>query len=285
MSISRLTRGSIALSAIAITTAAAPVAAQSVWVEPGRHQGVWVEFLRPELSDDMSELLDVSFMSSATFLGGRYAVSPKLNVVGELPFAYGDLDDVDLDGDRATIGNPYLGIEVLASPRLTFEAGVRAPLADEENFGTLVGLLTEFPTRSEAFITDYVPLTAAALYDVRLNDNWLFRLRGGPSLWLNTDDAVDPETDERIVLDTELLATYGGQLWYEAPRYNLGAGVMGRAALTEDGDFGERTLHQLGLSGNLVLGNVVPGLQFRVPLDDDDGVDFVAGLTLAVRMK
>lgn len=284
MSIYGVMRPSIAVSAIAITATVAPLAAQAVWVEPGRHQGVWMEVLRPELSEELTNLMDVSFISSATFLGGRYTVSPRLNLVGELPFAYGDLDGLDLDGQRATIGNPYLGLEYLASGPLAFELGIRAPLADEESFGTLIGLLTEFPTRSEAFLTDYVPLTASASYDVRLADRWAFRLRGGPSLWLNTGDAVDPETDETIALDTELLASYGGQLWYDAPRYNIGGGMMGRAALTADGDFGERTLHQLGLSGNLVLGKVVPGLQFRVPLDDDDGVDFVAGLNLALRI-
>lgn len=285
MSTHGFTRASLAVSAIAITMTAAPLTAQSVWVEPGRHQGVWMEVLRPELSQDLRDLLDVSFISSATFFGGRYAVSPRLNVVGELPFAYGDLKEIDIDGHRATIGNPYLAIEYAASRPLVFELGVRAPLADEESFGTLIGLLTEFPTRSEAFLTDYVPVTASASYDFRLDDRLMFRLRGGPSLWLNTGDTVDPETDETIVLDTELLATYGGQLWYDAPRYNLGAGLIGRAALTADGDFGQRTLHQLGFSGNLVLGKVVPGLQFRVPLDDDDGVDFVAGLNLGLRIN
>lgn len=277
-------RASVALMAIAIG-AAAPLAAQSVWVERDRHPGVWMEVLRPELSQDVTDVLDVSFISSATFLSGRYALSPRLNVVGELPFAYGDLNGVEMDGHRATLGNPYLGIEVLTSGPLSFEAGIRAPLADEESFGTVIGLLTEFPTRSEAFLIDYVPVTASAIYDVRLDDRVTFRVRGGPSLWLNTGDPVDPETEEPISLDTELLATYGGQLWYQAPRWSVGGGLMGRGLLTEDGSFNERTVHQLGLTGNVVLGKVVPGLQFRVPLDDGDGVDFVTGLNIAVRMN
>lgn len=62
-----------------------------------------------------------------------------------------------------------------------------------------------------------------------------------------------------------------------------GGGITGVAILTEDGSFGERTYHQAGVTLNLLLGEVRPGINGRVPLDDElDFIDFTVGLHLTV---
>lgn len=62
-----------------------------------------------------------------------------------------------------------------------------------------------------------------------------------------------------------------------------GGGITGVAILTEDGSFGERTYHQAGVTLNLLLGEVRPGINVRVPLDDElDFIDFTVGLHLTV---
>jgi hypothetical protein len=50
---------------------------------------------------------------------------------------------------------------------------------------------------------------------------------------------------------------------------HAGARLSARWSATEDGSFGERSLHQVGLFANLGRGNIRPTLQFRIPIDDD----------------
>lgn len=263
--------------------------AQSLWLEPGRSTSVWLEVLRPETDEGFASLVELepTFASSAAFLGGRLPLTSAIGLVAEVPMAYADVEDGELPDEisSTTLGNPYLGVELgAADAPLWFEVGVRAPLVSDESLGTPLGLVTDFVNRGEAFLNDVVPVNAYANYLWRNGDGVAVRLRGGPSVWIPTEDFVDVEEGD-FLSDPELLASYGAQLWYERPRYNLGAGLTGRAALTDEGGFDERTAHQAAASANVVFGRFVPGVQFRVPLDDDAFVDFMTGLQLAVRLK
>jgi len=75
------------------------------------------------------------------------------------------------------------------------------------------------------------------------------------------------------------------QGWYEGDTYILGAGLIGRALVTERGGaFADRTTHQA--TGTLILNLPVvqPGVLLRVPLNGpgSDDASLVVGLTLSV---
>src|SRR6185503_7823805 len=71
-----------ALIAAAIgATIASPATAQSLWMPRDGDRTVMLEVLKPSL-----EGFDSKLFSAAFFLSGRVAVSPRLSVVGELPY-------------------------------------------------------------------------------------------------------------------------------------------------------------------------------------------------------
>lgn len=65
-------------------------------------------------------------------------------------------------------------------------------------------------------------------------------------------------------------------------------GVAGRwAASVDEGSFSENSLHQLGLSADVLLKGVRPGISVRIPLDEEyrDLVKSSVGLYLQVSVR
>lgn len=258
-----------------------PSMAQSIWLGEYRQRSLSVEALKPDLNGT-----DETFFSSALFLSGRTPLSPKFHLTADLPVSHFGFDsDIGGTDDSETgIGNPYVGLEYgeIGAP-LYGEFGVRIPLASDDNAGLVSGMSSDLD-RWEAFFGDVLSFNGAANYIYQLPNSGLsVRLRGGPNLWIRTNDN---ETLEGLD-DTELFANYSAQAWYDAGRLNLGTGVTGRAIITDDGDFGERTAHLLGFS---VIGDfhkVRPGLHFRLPIDDDlnDVMDYAVGLSVTVPVR
>ena len=187
--------------------------------------------------------------------------------------------DFGRDDSENTLGNPYFGIELHGNNSPLYgEIGVRLPLAPDtdENEAAIVGLFTELVDRAEAFISDAIPISGAINYRHKNPTGFVLRLRGGSALWIETG-----EGDE-----TELFLLYSVQAGYESSKFNFIGGFTGRWWLNEDGDFGERTFHQLGLAANVAFGVARPGISFRVPLDEDmtDILDIVYGLTLSLNL-
>ena len=102
--------------------------------------------------------------------------------------------------------------------------------------------------------------------------------RLGSTLFVPTEGGGDPE----------LLADYSLQLGYEGERFGFLGGLTGRTWLTTGGygTFAERTTDQLAVAASVQLGNVRPGVHFRVPLDDglSEIVNFVVGINVGYRL-
>jgi len=141
-----------------------------------------------------------------------------------------------------------------------------------------IGFFTDFD-RAEAFIPDVITLTGRGNYYRKSASNVVFRLRGGPTLWLDAGDSVD---------ESEFFLDYNALIGYEGAQFSLMGGFTGRLIVSEkDLDLGERTIHQLGAAASLNLGVVHPGIHVRFPLDDDLNsiIDFVFGLNLGFYLK
>jgi hypothetical protein len=254
---------------------------QPLWLDRSHDKTIALEILKPSF-DDRTFIKNTKFVTSALFLSLRLPLSENLHFVGELPFANGGFDFDGESESESTIGNPYLGLEISGQNSPVFaELGIRAPLAKEENFGTLIGVLTDFVDRAEAFTPDMVSITAMANYRYKNPSGFVTRLRGGPAFWVNTDK-------QEFEDDTELFLLYSMQAGYESEQVSIGGGFTGRWLLTEkDLTFGEQTFHQLAFAASAGLGNLRPGIQIRLPLDDDfkEVVDFVFGVNLGIQLK
>jgi hypothetical protein len=257
--------------------------AQSIWLDRRHSKIIALEIIKPNLSEGFFS--NTTFPTSVMYLSVRWPINEKLNVVGELPFAHGGIefnsDFFDFNESESTIGNPYLGLEIRGQGSEFFtEIGARAPLASESNLGTTIGFLSDFVDHGEAFFPDVVSIVAVENYQHRAASGLTARLRGGPSFWIYTGSG---DLDD----DVELFLLYSAQAGYESDIFSLIGGVSGRLLATESGlDIGERTAHQLGASASVDLGRVRPGVQFRLPLDNDfqELLDFAFGLNLGIEL-
>ncbi|MEX2282176.1 MAG: hypothetical protein WEE89_06810 [Gemmatimonadota bacterium] len=83
----------------------------------------------------------------------------------------------------------------------------------------------------------------------------------------------------------ELLLTYGFEPVYRAASLRVGARFLGRYYATIDGDFGERSLHEVGWFADFAAGRLRPGLHLRFPIDEDyfrQNHRFILGLHIQV---
>ncbi|MFQ5823224.1 MAG: hypothetical protein ACE5JB_04135 [bacterium] len=250
---------------------------QPIWVGQSLDNTLSLEIFKPDFKD-INGNDNTTFVTSAIFLSLRLPISKKVILVADIPFVHAGLDFRNRDNiSESMIGNPYLGLEFRRRDFPVFtELGLRVPLAPDKFFPSQVGIFSDFD-RLEAFLPDVVALLGAVNYQHNIISDFVLRLRAGPSLLLNTDDADD----------SELYLLYNALLSYEGKLIGIRSGFTGRLIFTDEGSIGERTFLEFGLTASIALGNVRPGVHFRLPLEDDltEVLDFVIGINLGILMK
>jgi len=245
---------------------------QPIWLSREGDRVITWEFLKPNFAGDDH----TSFLTSANFLSCRVRVQ-KIAVVAEIPFAHYGLDVEDSDEGDDAIGNPYIGVELSSGENFFVELGARLPLAPDDNAAVLLGVLTDYVDRAEAFAVDAIPIVGAVNYLYRNPSGLGFRLRGGPSVLMATGDRNEAEA----------FILYSAQVGYFGPVVNFSGGLSGRWWLTSELDsFGEETLHQFVFALGFTPGVVQPSVNIRLPLDEDlsDMFDWVLGVNLAFNL-
>ncbi|MFQ5866093.1 MAG: hypothetical protein ACE5IW_12785 [bacterium] len=247
--------------------------AQPIWV--GQNT-VSLEIFKPDF-EDINGSDNTTFLTSAIFLSLRLPLGERVFFVADLPFVHAGLDFRFRDNvSESMIGNPYLGLEFRRQDVPVFaEIGLRGPLASDKFFPSRVGIFSDFG-RLEAFLPDVLSILGAVNFRPNLTSDLFVRLRTGPSLLINTED-VD---------NSELYLIYSALLIYDGKIFGIRGGFTGRLIFTDEGDIGERTFVEFGLTASLALGNVHPGGHFRLPLEDDlsEVLDFVFGIHVGVRL-
>ncbi len=249
--------------------------AQSMWLDFKQQKAIALEVLKPDFDFE-----GVTFATSAVFATFYLPVSDRVSLLGELPLAhYGQEATEFFESTSNTgLGNPYFGAELHFQDSPVFaEVGLRLPLVDEDNDAAFAGIFTDAVDRMEAFAVDYIPLTAYLNYRHQGAQGFAVRLRGGPSVFIATRD-----NDE-----TEYGLNYAARIWYDGNQVRIGGGFSGRFILSGEGDFSERSMHQLGFNADLLVGQSRPGVYFRLPLDEDwnDVVNFIFGLKFDVQWR
>ena len=244
---------------------------QSLWTKPYESDRVTLETLQPALETAEDE--DVDFVTSAHFLSGSFLFTPQSAVVVDVPFAH---YSATVSGDGQTdsiIGNPYLGLEVSTQRRpLLLEAGVRLPVVSDASAATNVGTGADFDRR-EAFDADRFAAHLIGNARIATEDDFSFRLRGGPLL------SVDTEGDDRA----DVIALYSLQAWFEGNRFILGGGLTARTNTTGDGSFGERSAFHGSLSVIYDGARLQPGLLIKTPFSAS--VRDIAPLTIGLSLS
>lgn len=259
-----------------VLASAGSAAAQAPWLGTDRSPRLAAEAFKPQFDNQKY----VKGGSSALFLSGRIRATDAVSVIAEAPVAFGGYR-TDSDAS-AQVGNPYLGVELGPSRSPVWvEIGGRVPLVGRDpNSGVAVGMLSDID-RFSAFLSQTAALSGAVDFGVRDGSGLGFRARFGPELLVNT--ASNHEGD-----DTETFLDYGAQgFWVQGP-LDLRLHVAGLYnATAEGGDFGERSMHQLGLAASYLLAGVRPGISLRLPLDHDmtETLDYVLGITLEVPLR
>ena len=258
---------------IFVITYPAGGSAQSIWTAqyPGEHS-VTLEIMKPNFSGRSN----FSFATSVLFLSTSIPLSDQTNIVLDLPFSHAGSSR----SSDNTVGNPYVGIELGAqNARVYPEFGVRLPVLTsfgDRGSSVGVGRFSDFD-RFEAFTPDIFSISGMLNYQQRVDSGLTLRLRGGPIL------SIDPSGGS-----SEWILAYSAQAWYQGQQIRIGAGISGRAFLTNgDDSIGERMVDQLGFTATLISGEYQPGIHIRVPIDDNLGrlLDVVIGIQISRLIK
>ncbi|UCC43150.1 MAG: hypothetical protein JSU65_08340 [Candidatus Zixiibacteriota bacterium] len=287
MSLRRKTLLSVFLALVMQATIVEMSEAQPVWLLPEEDRAAFtLEILKPTLQGYYKE--GIKFSSSVWFIGARIPVSRQSALVFEIPFSHYD-EDRSEDYPyyyweykaQNMIGNVFMGVEFGSSQSGVFgRIGVRPPTAPDNM--TLGAAFYSWRTdyyRSNAFVPNVLSLSGFFGGRARFSSSPMqFRGGIGPTLCIITEDDADPE----------LYLKCFAQLWYVGTGGKFGFGVSGNTLVTgEDLDFGELVGLEFGFSGQLVFGNLQPGISLRVPITSgtialDKAVGFVIGLNLSV---
>jgi len=256
-----------------------PLSGQSNWLTKSKKTSVTLEMIKPNFDWDD----DLTLATSVVFLSARGPISETNSVVVEFPIAHIGFDNSD-SPDETLLGNPYFGFEFgVSDTPIFFELGFRIPVASDDKEGAaIVGILSDFE-RLEAFTPDLLLFTWGVNYQHRNASNIVFRLRGGPSLW------VFSSTEEEDNPEDELWLDYSVQVGYENDAFSALARLSGSYWVTRGDDETLPTARQLALAVSWVHSRLRPGVHFRLPFNSGDDVisllepDFVLGLSLGVQ--
>lgn len=220
-----------------------------------------LEAYRPELKNS-----DYLFPSSAWFLTFHESVEGPVHVDMQIPFAYVGQDKPVDNEWEFRLANPYLGLS-WSSPDnpATLGFGMRIPILPDD--AAIRVMRAADIHRYEAFTPD---LWDFSFHSVVGDETTPVRARVRTSLWVPLHRSVQIVTD------------YAFGVQRPVPPFFVRIEVLGRAGLTADNlFFGERSMHQAGLTVEALATGVRPGIFVRAPLQGREVVDWVAGVSLS----
>ena len=271
-------RSLLLLAACAVSVSAQPAS----WEFPTSGSTVSLSAERPLFDDDsFAGNTDFGPLTSAWLFSTTQAVGP-VRLVGELPFAYGSIENTILGVDDVSgfaLGNAQLGVEadLLVAP-VTVGGYVRIPTFTSEDEGggvaQIIGILSD-AERVGLYAEDLV--TVSAMIEGRPSilavPGLSFRLRATPQLLVATEDDI-------LADDVEVVIGYAAHAFFSTGVARLGAGLSGAGIVTEDVD--DRNQVFIGLLGDVGLGPVRVGATGRLPIagESKDLINGVVGLRL-----
>ncbi len=268
--------GAIRLLFVLILISSHLLFAQGNWLRTSTENAIAVEVHKPFFGANDN----TAFLTSTQFLSLKLSLNNNVALIGELPFAYVELDS-DFFPSESTTGNVYAGVLINPGKEgFSAEVGMRVPISpdDDEENGTAasIGIFSEYVPNLEAFVADATPIRLRLNYLARGKEGIVLRANGGPTVWL-----ANGNRDE-----TEWFLQYGSRVGYQGKNNAFWIGLDGRLWMTS-GEQGESHWSEFGLGGNAGMGSTRIFFELRKPLDDSLSsiVDWVAELGLAIELR
>jgi len=239
----------------------------------GFAQRLQIEALRPEFEFAGAT---PAFLTAAMFASIEFPLASDIALVGDIPFAFGELKDASVPTKDQSLGNIGFGVRFLRD-NFSVEAAMRLPLA-KNNFAAFAGTMADID-RQEAFIPKILPLYGMIRYHADQNRFTLVPY-AGVSLNFKTKSGAEGIYELIYGLknqDIELFMLYGLEGWWKPGRVHLGATYSGRLWISSGGSFSESLIHQLALRAKARFGNIAPGVLFRLPINNIK-LDWAIGL-------
>lgn len=231
-----------------------------------------LEVLKPQFEfGEGAAKAEPSTFTTAWYLTMDLPVWGKLNLIGQVPFAFGKLEGGSVPTEDETIGNPAIGLR-FKHEQLDIEVSLRLPLAKEGSFAGFIGSIADFD-RQEAFVPNLVPLNGMIRSRIDISKFYV-RPYGGVTLNVVTEtettdfDLANEIYNKLRANDFEMHILYGAEGWWAPGKFNLGAAFNGRVWATSGGNFEESAIHQMAFRARYAFGTFIPGVMFRVPFDD-----------------
>lgn len=264
-----VTRYAIALAALAtVALCTGELHAQAPWVDRNTGRGVEFSFARPGIEGSEQALL-----SGAARFAGTFPIRGNTLVHVELPVAR-----AGFEGESNTmVGAPYIGL-VGGAPQkdVRYQIGVRLAMrASDGDLASIIGALTDYE-HYEAYLTDLIGIRTSMQFGRVSESGLLAQVRLGGTLLIPTGGDG---------FDREAFVDYGARVGTETARGFLIADVSGRMlASASNLSFRERTVHFVGLSGGVAVGQVTPAVEVRFPINEEfNDMDMIVRVGARVR--
>jgi hypothetical protein len=254
---------------------------QTGWLNPEGRTGVAYEWSVASYKK-WDYLIYYKSPTSSMFLTGSAQISHCLQGTIELPMFFTNFDETSNPGypvkeKHFGIANPYVGLELArpgTSPIGAF--GLRLPVISNENMWRSLPVQFIEPHRFMAYVDKVTQISAAGGYRLVLPSGFGCRLTGGGQLGIPSHG------------DAELYTDVTTNIWYRTKDWRVMAAFNGLVWVTESGlDFGDRLLFAMSLSGDVSIGQLVPGFHLRIPLDKQtsEAVNMVFGIHIAYHFQ
>ncbi len=282
---SRITQLTVLLSAILLLSTV--LKAQPMWLTPQDGTVFSLEFLKID-----KYKTNPTNLSSVTQISGRLKLDSRFTLMAEIPFGYYKPDSAFPHYynrvSQIMFGNPYLGIEYKSPNDIWLcQIGFRPPFSysnvHDTEYVVEYAQLANY-NKAEAFTHDVVSFYGKTGVQYRSPSNICYNFLCGPTV-------VVPTVKEEYEDETEIYIDVLAQMYLWTPKVRFKAGVSGRywvsAAHRADG-LDDRSIHIFGFSADFGSGRFRPGLQLRLPLDDnleEFNLKYVFGMHLMVKVN
>ena len=172
------------------------------------------------------------------------------------------------------VGNFSFSYEIFRpGTNVSYEIGVRLPMASETQPAPMMGAIADYD-RLEMYVPDY--LTLNFLINVRKEaDNYFLIAHFGPSFLIRTGSSTTGNGLEML-----LAGSVQGGIYIQ--NFSFSMGYSGRFDASDNMDFADRFIHQIGAVASLKVDKFQPNLFIRAPIDKnlEQVLNFVFGIGL-----
>jgi len=230
-----------------------------------------LRFMRPKFEED----IDLSLLSGTYDLYFNIPLSPKLNLIGSLPYTVFSAKDED---SESGIGSIFVGIQTKPmTENSSLSMGIFLPTAKDELYTMILGTISNY-YEFQKYFPDMLTIYGNYGYYRNQSNGAIFGAEIGPNLFIPTKDEGD----------VELFAHYGISAGFKITNLTLSAELEGMAIISEDiDDFEDRFVHSIAFGGQWTGTNIKPGIFYMIYLKEDmrDVVDGVLGIKVDVDLN